>query len=143
MLKFTAENILSEKMYEMRTKFIPIVKKLNEDFLIAIVADYAYLSALNEQAMNYKDNLIDACNEIMALEIYSQTQNWNYAKYYTIGYILYKMAEKGFSDPRTNALLAKEYFYKSLNEITFGAVYLRKILLDHIDFCDEIIKRAV
>jgi hypothetical protein len=122
------------------TLFIPLVDNIKHKYSIAIYSDYAYLLALNEGDPGYKENLTRVKNLMVGLEeSYSESPYWNYVKYYILGYILYKLAEKEPAGAKVYATLAKDYFLKSMKEV-MSAPYLRRVLLEFMDKCDAIIK---
>lgn len=137
---FDGSNFL-DLQYKFKDIYIPISKKFQPEYSIAIIADYSYLLALNENSRDFENNLLEAKKMMLEIEKDSLSPYWNYSKYFILGYIFYELAYR-FSPSKTkeNARKARNYFHKSMKELPFVAKNLSKMLLDKIELCDDILE---
>lgn len=129
------------QMRKFEDIYIPLVKNVDTDFYVAIIADYAYLLTLYECSPNYRDNLDRALKIMLDLKEYSSKQGdiyWGFVRDYILGMIYFKLSYISQDNEATSN--ACFYFEKSQNDIPEDAKYLKQIVYEKILKCRENVK---
>jgi len=102
---------ISEFIAKLENIYIPLVKKLEPDYLIALFSNYAFLlSQLSkgEQSNYYLFRALDLINE---LDTNSDAILWNYREYYDKSFVYFQLANNSKGEIR------KQYVSKALSNL--------------------------